>query len=277
MTTVITEPGAYELDEHIYHADPVPSGSLSSTGARHILAPSCPALYRYETDNPRPPKREFDLGHVVHTMVLGTGAEIEVIDADNYQTKKAQQQRDAAYDRGAVPVLPAEFDAAQAMAAAVRRHPRYEELFDPFGAAEQSMFWIDEDTGVWCRGRTDWLAIDITDLKTTTDVSDDHLRKEIHNHGYHQQADFYLRGARALDLVDVDAAYLLVFVSKTAPYLVRAFELDETSLKIGHDRNQLALETYRDCKAANVWPGYDDDIELIGLPSWAERSHYQEI
>jgi len=35
--TVIRRPGLYDLPEHIYHADPVPGGSLSSTGARRLL------------------------------------------------------------------------------------------------------------------------------------------------------------------------------------------------------------------------------------------------
>lgn len=273
---VITEPGIYDIPDEVYHRDPVAGGSLSSTGARNLLPPHCPAEFDYWRTHQQPRKREFDLGHVAHKLILGAGAEIEVIDADSYQTKKAQQQRDAAYDRGDTPVLPAEFDAAQQMAAAIRRHPRFPELFPAHGAPEQTLVWVDETTGVWCRARLDWLHLDITDVKTTTDVSREHISKDIYNFGYHQQADFYLRGAHALDLVPADAAFLFAFVTKKPPHLVTAVELNDDALKIGHDRNDLALEIYRDCKAADVWPSHSDDIELIGLPGWAERRHYEE-
>ena len=43
---VVDEPGVYDgLDEAAYHADPVPGGSLSASGAKLLLPPSCPALY----------------------------------------------------------------------------------------------------------------------------------------------------------------------------------------------------------------------------------------
>ncbi|MBO0827768.1 MAG: hypothetical protein J2P24_08300 [Streptosporangiales bacterium] len=49
---MITEPGVYNLPAAVYHADPVPGGSLSQSGAKKLLPPSCPALYRYWADHP---------------------------------------------------------------------------------------------------------------------------------------------------------------------------------------------------------------------------------
>ena len=37
----------------------------------------------------------------------------------------------------------------------------------------------------------------------------------------------------------------------------------------GRELNRLAIEIYRDCTEAGVWPGYSDEIELISLPAWA--------
>lgn len=44
-TWTITEPGVYDLPAEVYHADPVEGGSLSSTGARKLLPPSCPGWH----------------------------------------------------------------------------------------------------------------------------------------------------------------------------------------------------------------------------------------
>ncbi|HEY6115272.1 MAG TPA: hypothetical protein VI172_04870, partial [Candidatus Dormibacteraeota bacterium] len=102
----MTAPGIYDMSEAEYHAHP----ALSFSAAKKLLHPSCPAIFRHAQDNPQPHKREFDLGHAAHKVVLGEGSELHVIGANNYRGKDAQQERDAAYDRGDIPVLPAEFD-----------------------------------------------------------------------------------------------------------------------------------------------------------------------
>lgn len=269
----ITAPGVYDIAEEKYHAHP----ALSSTGARKLLPPSCPAIYRHEQDNAQPHKREFDFGRAAHMLVLGAGPQLHVVNAPNYQTKDARQERDEAYARGEVPLLPEEFDTAQAMAAALRRHPRAAELFTADGIAEQSLFWIDTDTGVECRVRLDYLTDRIVDYKTTTCADPGHIAKTVANFGYHQQADWYLTGAIELDLIAPDAEFLFVFQSKTPPYLVKVVELDDTALKIGAERNQRARETFRDCTESGIWPGYGDNIEVISLPMYLQRRHNEWV
>lgn len=272
---VITEPGVYgDLSDEAYHADPVPAGSLSSSGAKALLPPSCPATYAYEREHPVY-KAEYDLGHAAHLMVLGTGPELWVVDADNWQTKKAREDRDTARADGQVPLLAADYDTVQAMALALRQHPEAGSLFDPFGAAEQSMFWVDDETGVWCRGRVDWLGEDIVDYKTTTDVSLEHIRWEIAKRHYHQQADWYLTGAAKLGAVGPDVRFRFIFQAKTAPYLVTVVDLDDEALQIGHERNQLALEIYLDCTTAGVWPAHTSGIETVSLPRSVVRQHME--
>ena len=49
------------------------------------------------------------------------------------------------------------------------------------------------------------------------------------------------------------------------------FEPDPMALRIGHGRNRWARMVHRDCTASGVWPAYSTEIELIGLPIWAEN------
>lgn len=263
-------PGVYDLDEDEYHAHP----ALSSSGARALLPPSCPAIFHHERENGRPPKREFDLGHAAHKLVLGVGPELHVVGADNYRTNAVKQERDEAYARGAVPLIPEEFDTVQAMAAALRRHKRADDLFADGGVAEQSLFWRDPETGVPCRARPDWMTPQrIVDYKTTVSAEPGAVAKSASNYGYHIQQAFYTAGAAALDLVPEDVEFLFVFQSKTPPYLVTVVEWDQPALRIGYERMRLALEIFRDCSESGVWPGYSDDIETISLPSWVVRAH----
>lgn len=286
LTHAVTGPGVYDrMPEAVYHRDPVPGGSLSSSGARKLLPPSCPALFKHEMDNQRPHKKHFDLGHAAHEIVLGVGGGIEVIGADSFRTKVAQTARDAAYAAGKTPLLPQEYEQVVAMARALREHPIAGQIFQPgAGQPEQSLFWKDAATGVICRARFDWLPtavkgkrLIIGDYKTCRSAEPRALSKAIHEHGYHQQDDFYRMGARALGIADDQSSFVFVFQEKTAPYLVTVVELDTVARRIGAERNRRALETYARCKAEDYWPGYSDDIEYLPLPAYAEREHDEEF
>lgn len=279
----VTEPGVYDIPEEDYHADPVPEGSLSSSGARMLLPPSCPAKFHHERMHPPASKDEFDFGHAAHKLVLGSGPEIVVVDAEDWKTKAAREQRGLARDKGAVPLLLADWVKAQAMAAVLREHPLASVLFRPDrGDPEQSLFWVDDDTGIWCRARLDWLPerrndgrLIILDYKTAQSASPEHLERAVYNYGYFQQAAFYLDGAEALNLGD-DPAFLFVVQEKAPPYLITVIELDTQALCIGRDLNRRALEIYRDCRESGIWPGYSSEIELISLPAWAAKRYLEE-
>lgn len=265
--------GIYDMPEDEYHAHP----ALSVSAAKKLLPPSCPAKFRHEQLNGQPHRREFDFGHAAHLVVLGSGPELHVVDAENYLTKKAKTERDEAYARGAVPLLPDEFDTVQNMATALRRHPLTAELFAEGGLAEQSLFWTDPDTEVACRARLDWLSHRVVDYKTCTDVEPGQIARTVDKFGYHMQAAFYLDAAVHLDLIGPDAEFLFVFQDKNPPHLVTVVDLQPEDLQIGRERNRLAREIYRDCVEANVWPAYSDDIVRISLPAYARRRHHEGI
>ncbi|GAA5048332.1 hypothetical protein HNP84_000201 [Thermocatellispora tengchongensis] len=275
LDTVIASPGIYDLAEDEYHADPVPGGSLSSSGTRRLLA-TCPAVYRWEREHGALPRRAWDLGTAAHKLVLGVGPTLAVIDAPDYRTKAAQQERDAARAAGAVPLLTKEHDQVQAMAAALRTHPIAGPLLTPGnGDAEQTLIWYDHPTGVWCRARLDWLRRPqtgrpiIADYKTTTDASEEAIARAVASYGYHCQHDWYTTGAAALGL---DAGMVFVFQEKQPPYVVTVVELDHDAIRAGRRRNRRAIEIYARCAETGHWPAYaEDHIPLITLPAWATR------
>lgn len=285
----ITKPGVYDgIPEAVYHRDPVPASlgkSLSSSGARKLLPPSCPALFKYEQDHKQPHKKAFDFGSAAHQLVLGEGPGIVEISAPDMRTKAAQEQRDAAYAEGKIPLLPKEYAQVEEMAAELKRHPIAGALFQPgMGKPEQSLFWKDPQTGVICRARFDWLPTQVKgkrliigDYKTAHSLTDRDLQKAIHEHGYHQQDDWYRAGARELGIGDKHTSFVFVFQMKKPPYLVRVVELDWVARRIGAERNRRALETYARCMESGVWPGFSDDIEMFSLPAYAERQHDEEF
>jgi len=275
---LITEPGVYQMTADAYHADPVAGGSLSSSGARALLPPSCPARFRYDRDHGQAHKRTFDLGHAAHLLVLGEGPELVVIDADSYRTKAAREQRDEAHERGAVPLLADEAAQVLAMADELRSHPVASLLFDPGrGLPEQTLIWRDDPTGMMRRARLDWLPdqpthsrLIIPDYKTCHSAAPDLLARAAYQYGYHQQAEWNTAGAQALGLADDDAAFVFVCQEKAPPYLVTVLELDATALRIGAIRNRRALQIFARCVETSTWPAYVDGVAHVALPRWAE-------
>lgn len=269
----ISEPGIYQMTNEAYHAD---RGSLSSSGARMLLPPSCPALFRHAQDTPQEPKKTFELGTAAHKLVLGEGPDLVQVDADKWTTAAVKAEVAAIHDEGGVPLKPAEYQQVHDMADALRRHPVASVLFDPArGRPEQSLFWRDRPTGIMRRARFDWLPdarsgrLIIPDYKTCRSAEPNALARAVEEFGYHQQDDWYRAAARALDLADDSAAFVFVCQEKTAPYVVTVVEMDAEARRIGAARNRRALEVFAECTESGVWPGYSDEIAYLSLPHWA--------
>lgn len=277
MTTV-TGPGLHDgLDEAAYHADPVPESSLSVTGAKRIL--DCPARFAWEREN-RTEKRAFDFGHAAHAKVLGVGLGVEVVlttakdgaktEARDRRTKSAQDHEADIRARGLVPLIRAEMDTVDAMAAQLAAHPLAARLFRD-GTSELSMFWRDEATKIMLRGRIDWLTTlgssrtVIVDYKTTArEAHPERFGWEAGDHGYHMQDCWYREGYRLL--TGDDPAFLFVVQEKTRPYLVSVCELDDEAREVGAQRNQVARATYLDCMTRGEWPGYAPVVHPVSIP-----------
>lgn len=271
--TLITEPGVYDIPIEAYHADPVEGGSLSCSGSRKLIPPSCPAKFRYAQDHPGEEHApHFDFGHAAHTLVLGEGAEIVVVDAPDWRTKDAQAQRDVAYAAGQTPLLTADYQTVCDMAEALQAHPIAGRMFVPGkGKPEQTLVWRDERTGIMRRALLDWLPDSgriFADFKTARSAWPEDFRSPADKYGYAQQGSWYLDGVRALGLGGDDAAFVFVVQEKEPPYVVSVIELDSLSLRIGAQRNRAALSIFQHCTETGVWPGYGDDVALVSLPNW---------
>jgi hypothetical protein len=277
-------PGVHQLTDEEYFNGPLARTSLSSTGAKELLKPGGPARFRHKQDTGTVEvKREYDLGHAVHTWVLGAGPEPVLFPGTGANPEAWQKTADkdavaALRAEGKVPLRPKDWAAAKAMTAAVKAHPIAANLLSR-GEPERTLVWHDPISGVLCRAKVDWLRPDgITDLKTTESAADDALSKALHNFGYAISAPFYLRGFRALDIdraVGPAPFFAFIVVEKEPPHLVRVTQLVERALAWGDRQVSAALEIYRDCTAAGVWPGYpEDEITEIDLPAWVRTEEY---
>ena len=281
IAAVPTEDGVYvDVPEEVYHSD---LDSLSSSGARQILKTS-PRKFLLAQ---RVEKREWDVGHVVHKLILGKGSEIAVLDpavhgltadnkpAKNYRsTAMWQAAEQDARERGAIPISTADYDTAQAMAAAVRDNPLAAGLLSQ-GDPEISGYWTDPTTGARLRWRADWLhqgrtRIIIVDYKTTKNAEPKAFHKSCSDYGYHQQDAWYREGLIACG-VDADPLFLFIAQEKEYPYEVTVHESQPDDLARARALNRKAIDLWARCHQNNDWPGYPARIHAIEHPVYAIR------
>lgn len=274
---IITKPGLYpDIPEAEYHADCVPEGSLSHSGAKHLIEPGCPAVYDWYRRHPKR-SREMDTGTVVHGILLGTGQPVEVLEWPNYNKKDAQAARDDAIAAGKVPMLRHKYAECEAIAQAVLDDDECAGLLAE-GDRELSGFWIDEESGIWCRLRTDNYTIfgptpTVVDVKTTADSSPSQFAKSVAEYRYDMQHVWYCQGVAAIlgcHWRDVD--FVFVTVPTSEPFLPMAYRLtDERDLANAEADCARAREIWRDCRDANIWPKWARDIHPLQLPPYARK------
>ena len=263
----IIEPGlVYGMPDDEYHADPVPSGSLSSSLARQ-LTKHVPAKARAQHAN-RKPTKAMNLGKAAHALALGAGPELIVWQYDG-RTKDGKAERAAVADvlatEAAVAVTQAERDQILGMANALSARAEVTAILDEC-EAEVSGFWQEGD--VWLRARYDLLGELGWDYKTAEDASPAGFEHAMSTYGYHQQAEFYQRGLRVLDHPAGAEPMRFIVQETQEPYLVQVHTCDPLSMEIAAALNDRAIGIYADAAKSGSWAGYPSlHAEPTGLPS----------
>lgn len=269
-TSAPTTPGVYrDLPEALYHGD---KDSLSSTGVRQLVKAGGPAKHRFGV---REDNDDFDLGTAAHTLLLGTGAGIEVVNAKTWQSNAAKEARTKARREGKVPLLTKQHEAVRAMVDAALSRPEVAALFPrgPTSVAELSAYAMDPGTWIMLRARFDYIIflpdrhVRVRDYKTTKDASPRGFKKSAADYGYHVQNAHYVRVLEALGYI-VDE-FLLLAQEKVPPYLTCIHEFDAEAVAVGDRIVTAGIELFAQCQEVDEWPGYGDRTYRMSLPAWA--------
>lgn len=286
MTTpTITKPGVYRLAHHAYHADPAPTPSLSSTIVR-VLRTATPAHAREK--HPRvatkfePEHKEaFDIGTATHAFLLREPAHFVVVDSSSWTKKADQETRREAWAGGQIPLLRQQYEDAQERAALCRELLRAHEAFDAFdaqrGICELSIFW-QEDNGVWCRCKPDWLpklrrdGMIAYDYKSTAVLSapEAWASRTAWDLGVHLQAAWYRRGIRKIFGIR-DVRFRFVVQEVRRPWLLNVYPVPEDILDEAEAECVHAIGLWGRCLEAGEWPGYVPRLYPMQRPEWHQR------
>lgn len=266
-----SEPGIYAgLSNAAYHAGPGISKSQLDTLARSPL--HYWAKHIAQLPGSRVETAAMRFGTAVHAAILEPEDFVNwvVMDKVDRRTKDGKAAAEAAEalaaERGVRLIDRAEYDAAMAIATSVDRQPVIGPILEA-GWAELSVYWMDPDTGVFCRCRPDWLCdYAILDVKTTENASPASFERSAYMYRYWVQAAYYLDGlaANGVELPN----FVFAAVEKEPPYAAMAYNAMPGMIEAGRREYKRLLQLYSDCCAKAEWPSYGYSASL-DLPRFA--------
>lgn len=288
---MITEPGLYVMSLEDYLSDPCPEPSLNHSVAVPLLTQSpWHAVHAHPRLHPeviRAMADHFDLGTVVHELVLEGADRICEIAAKDWKTKAAQQYRADARAAGQIPLLTHQAATAYAMAAAIQTQieafPDGPQNPRPLrhGVPERVVIW--REGAIWCRARLDYLHADgstIDDLKTTGESAHpaDWSRK-LFDKGLDLQVAFHCRGVQTIMGTRPDFRFLVA--EDAPPYALSLIGLAPEALEFAYVRMLRAIELWGRCLRTGQFPGYARRTVYTDVPPWVqtrwlERHYYEE-
>lgn len=290
----ISKPGIYSrMPLHSYHLGNICVGpSVSSSGFRALNPLSdgtnSPAHYwAYSPLNPkRRPKEDkphFVLGRALHHLILGEPAfaklfveRPDTVDGYAYNANRNEWKRWLAARRsdGKTVLSPEQIEDIRGMSLALgANHEVQQGILS--GQIERSMFWIDDETGLWVKCRPDSIPADLQfgDLKITgTSVRWYDMQKSIEKFGYYQQAALVAEGCRRIFAEDMQL-FTYVFIESKYPHCVDTVEIKDNDLARGHEVNHVAMRLIAQGLKTGKWPGPGER----GIRPIEMRDHAQKI
>lgn len=282
MAFKIEKPGIYlDVASADYFADPLPKPSFSQSIGKIMLAKSAlHAWYAHSRLNPdfvHDDDKKYDIGNIAHSLIIGRGKEIEVIKGyDDWRTNAAKQAREAAAASGKLGVLPKHHTLATRMVTSALAQLQLRGLDSLFKIGDGEVVVAWEERGIWLRQMIDWLAPDrliFADYKTTAEsAAPQDLARKLVNDGWHIQAAM---GERGLNVLHPQGAgkrrYFFVVQEIEPPYCLNVVEISEAALTLGRKQLDMAIDKWRMCMAADLWPGYPLEIVKPEIPGWFEQ------
>ena len=145
------------------------------------------------------------------------------------------------------------------------------------GKAECLLDWIDDETGLRCKGLVDWISDHhpgvLFDLKTTRDASPDGFGKSAWNFSYHTQDQFYRMGVEVMTGT-APVGFVFVAVEKPnkpedTPLPPQLYELGNLFTESAERKIREWLNRVQGAQLTDQWPCYETGLKTLQHPSWA--------
>ena len=275
-----------------YHSDPCPEPSLSASVAATLLTRTPLHAWaqhpRLNPDHVPQTSDAFDVGTVFHTLVTGHGPTVALVEADDWRSKAAREQRDLARAAGEVPMLERDMAPLRRMAAIA--HDAADDIGLPplSGSAwkrEVPIAW--HQGGVWNRCKPDLVDVErrvVVDLKSAVTADPAAwTRRNVGEYCADVRVAHYLDGCREAWLGTPFAGddhrrwrYLFLVVEKAPPHAASVIEFDSRTLALGESRLDRARQRWQHCLGAGHWPAWPGVTET-SAPEWVVSRHVMDL
>lgn len=292
----ISKPGIYDIPAEVYHADPCPTPSLSSSIAK-VLSERTPwhAWNEHPRLNPdyQPEySRAMEFGSVAHAVMLRDTRELRIIKAQNYNSQAAQVARDMARKSGLVPVLEPHFERAVRMVEMGRAQiAASEDNRGAFtnGKPERTLIWkerVGKGKFIWCRVRLDWLPDDyqtnagtiFPDYKSTErSAAPEDWGHSFQSLGNEIQDAFYRRAIKAVLGVHYEPRFLFYVQEQHPPFALCVYGADPALKHEADAEVERAIQLWGECIHSGEWPGYPKHTVWISPKPWIETRRQQRL
>lgn len=272
-----------------YHGQPCDGPSISSSQLRTIFSQS---LAHYWDLSPlNPDRQEFKqteqviIGRAAHHLLLGEGdfSKHFIIRPDKAPdgrdwhgaNKSCKEWQAQAEDAGLTVLKPEWAEYIKGMFSTLNREKA---IVDGIlnGMVELSMFYKDDETGIWIKSRPDAVPndTDASDLKCVSDISDDGISRSLGERGYHQQAALVDEAMTRIFGRGLEN-FFLVYVEQKRPHSVRIDAINPEDIADGKEENKAALRLFKRALEDNYWPGPKNaagDGGYVRRTSWAREA-----
>jgi len=253
-----------------YHAD----SAVSRSVLWRVYSKS-PAHARF---GERKETNALDLGHAIHTAILEPH-EFERRNIRGPEDRRGNKWKDAVAEAeasGKLLLTAGDYDQVKRVRDAVHDYGFINRIICGNDAlVEHSAYWRDEATGLLCKCRPDLVRPNLgvmVDVKSCASANAREFAASVARYGYHFQDAWYRDGWESAGGTAC-IGFVFIAIEKEPPFEVAVFELEAAATEEGRLIGRKALDTYARCQAADEWPGYPREVQIINLPRWG----YQEI
>lgn len=241
----------------------------------------CPSYFKWCEDNPQEETKELIEGSAFHKIVLEPETfDKEFIVAPTYDRRTKEGK--LAYNHfcelvvsGITVITQEQYDMICGMRDSVLANPYAVKLLK--GNVEQSMYFVDEFTGVRCKVRPDvWRKVKdrivITDLKSTKSAKPKDFARDLVKYNYDLQAFMYREGvSKVMDVPREKIDFVFIAVEKKPPYLVNVMQVDGAVFEKGEADFREYIGTYKSCLETGNFYGLNGEhnvINTLTLPDY---------
>ena len=147
------------------------------------------------------------------------------------------------------------------MDTSLKSHPLAKKFLEE-GIPEQTIIWIDEETGLRCKCRPDWIPCGdndtLVDAKSAKSAAYHSFKRSMWDYGYDRQGAFYLDGYNAATGSDFDT-FAFAVVEKLPPYRTGTYIIGEETMSDAREEYKKLLRQVKHCIETDHWPTHSLD------------------